>query len=1156
MAEKSPISKREEEILKFWKDNKIFEKSLDKPSPNGNFVFYDGPPFATGLPHYGHILAGTLKDVVPRYQTMRGKYVRRVWGWDTHGLPIESLIQKELGVETKKDIEELGIEKFNEAAKASVFRYDEEWRKTVPRTGRWVDMDNQYTTMDSDFTESVWWGFKELHKKGLVYESFKTMHVSPLLETTLSNFEVNQGYKDITDISVYVKFELVDEPGVFLLAWTTTPWTLPGNVALAVGEDIKYVKAKIEDSILYVAKELAPKVFKDKEYEIVGEVSGKDLVGKSYKPVFDYYSKDTALENHDNGWKIYGADFVTTEDGTGIVHIAPAFGEDDLNIGKETNLPFIQHVNIDGTIKPEVTDLAGRQAKPKATESEPNKHQETDIEIIKLLAGKGTLFAKEKIIHSYPHCWRTDAPLLNYAMSSWFIKVTDLKNKLISENKKVSWVPKDIKEGRFGKWLLNARDWAISRNRYWGTSIPIWRSEDGTEIDVIGSFDELQEKAPEKISSVYFMRHGYSEKNENHVYDSSLDSYGLLKEGVDQAKSAAKQLKKEGGVDVVISSPVRRCRETAEIVAKKLGIEIEVDDRLAEVNSGKWEGTSFDDDVFAQERQNYYDKSPEEHYVAKRGETGESWQDVGLRGREAVKDALKKYPGKKILFVTHAGTWGFTIKELGNKNIVEMNKLKDYLEYAAPHKVFIDTKRSSILDLHRPFIDEITYEKNGKQMKRIEEVFDGWVDSGSMPFAQVHYPFENKKEFEKRDSKLFPADFIAEGLDQTRGWFYTLLVLGVGLFKKSPYKNVIVNGLILAEDGKKMSKSLNNYPDVGEMLDKYGADAMRFYMLNSPVVKSEPFAFSEKGVDEVVKKISAKINNVYSLYEMYTEDGIENADTDKHVLDRWIVARARQLSREVTLGLEGYELDKATRPFLEFVDDFSTWYIRRSRDRFKSSDSIDRARALRTTQYVLRKTSKLLAPFMPFLAEDMYMRLKTEEMKESVHLEEWPSCGDRDLSSDDKNILEQMRLVRESVSLGLELRAKSGIKVRQPLQSLTITEKFSEELNSLIKDEVNVKEITVGESLDLNTEITPMLQKEGDMRELVRGIQGMRKDGGLNPEDEITLVVETDKKEFIEEFKKEIETPTNIKSFEFSNNHSGENKRFELSSGTFTLSIK
>ncbi len=444
MAEKSERAQREEKILQFWKDNKIFEKSLEKKSPKGEFVFYDGPPFATGLPHYGHILPGTIKDVIPRYKTMRGYHVSRRWGWDCHGLPIENLIEKELGLETKKDIEKFGIAEFNERARASVLRFEKDWKEIIPRTGRWIDMDDAYKTMDSSYTESVWWSFKNLYDKGLIYQSFKSMHLCPHCETTLSNFEVNQGYKDITDISVYVKFELVDEPGTYLLAWTTTPWTLPGNVALAIKSDAIYVKVKKDNGKFILLKSLAEKVLKD-GYEIVEEISGNKLVSKKYKTLFDYYNKEG---------QVYEADFVSEEEGTGIIHIAPGFGEDDYNLSIKNKLPFIQHVSVDGRFKPEVIDFAGEKVKPK------DDHQATDIKIIKYLAGKDLLFAKEKIVHSYPHCWRCDTPLLNYAAYSWFLRVTDIKDKIIKNNKKVGWVPEDIRDGRFGKWLEGAGEGA------------------------------------------------------------------------------------------------------------------------------------------------------------------------------------------------------------------------------------------------------------------------------------------------------------------------------------------------------------------------------------------------------------------------------------------------------------------------------------------------------------------------------------------------------------------------------------------------------------------------------------------------------------------------------------------------------------------------
>jgi len=1104
-VQKSKIARREEEILKFWQDQKIFEKTLEKKSPGGNFVFYDGPPFATGLPHYGHILAGTMKDVIPRYKTMRGQHVRRVWGWDCHGLPIESLIQKELGVATKKEIEELGVEKFNEAARSSVFRYDKEWKKIVPRTGRFVDMDRAYTTMDQSYTESVWWGFKEMYKKGLVYEDFKSIHISPLLETPLSNFEVSQNYKDIEDISVYAKFELEDEPGTFLLAWTTTPWTLFGNAALAVGEDIDYVKAKKDGDIYIVAKVLTEKVLKE-NYEIVQELKGKELVGKKYKPVFEHYSKNKILENHANGWKIYGADFVSTEDGTGIVHVAPAFGEDDLNLGKENNLPFIQHVNIDGTIKEEVAELAGRQAKPKATDEEPKKHQETDIEVLKMLAYSGKLFAKEKYLHSYPHCWRTDAPLLNYAMSSWFIRVTEIKNKMISENKKVNWIPADIKEGRFGKWLEGARDWAVSRNRYWGTPIPIWKSEDGKDVEVIGSIEELQKKVPEKIIDAYIMRHAESEKNVLGIYDDELNRYGLTAKGQKQARKAAQDLKNK--IDLIVTSPIRRAKETAEIISKELGVDLSIAEELTEVDSGSWDGKK--EEEVKEIRKKDAGISEETSYTMSRGETGESWKQIEERGYVFVSKTIKENPNKRVLFVTHGGVLIYVLRAMRRLSFDQTKNLfsdKKVYDFAKPNNLKVDLGTLREFDFHRPYIDKITWQnKDGKLMKRIPDVFDTWMDSGSMPFASVHYPFENKQEFEKNNSTLFPADFIAEGQDQTRGWFYVLSVLNNGLFNKVPYRNVIVNGLALAEDGKKMSKRLKNYPPIKYVLDKYGADAMRFYMLSSPIVRAEDLNFSEKGVDEVVKKLILRLKNVESFFNMYRLKEIPSTKPEVvHILDKWILSRLEEVKESVTNALDKYELDRAVRPFNDFVDDLSTWYLRRSRDRIKNGDT----KALDTLGYVLRETAKLLAPVMPFLAEDLYLSLKSRGYKESVHLENWPKGKGfwQKLFSSRSPILEEMTEIRKVISEALEERARKGVKVRQPLQKLILNKKYSEEFLELIKDEVNVKEVVVAENIGLDFEITPELKSEGIARDIVRFIQDLRKKADLKPEDEVQVFV-------------------------------------------------
>ncbi|HMP67527.1 MAG TPA: class I tRNA ligase family protein [Candidatus Paceibacterota bacterium] len=1183
---KSDFAKKEEQVLDFWQKSKIFEKSLLKPSPKGEYVFFDGPPFATGLPHYGHILAGTIKDVIPRYQTMRGYHVPRRWGWDCHGLPIENLIQEENNLKTKQDIENFGIKNFSKAAKNCVFRYDSEWRQIIPRTGRFVDMNNQYTTMDPSFMESVWWAFSTLHKKGLVYEGFRSMHISPLLETPLSNFEVNQNYKDITDISVFAKFKMLDKQGdiargdsgeTFLIAWTTTPWTLFGNVALAVGENIEYVKVKIinenndkkidqktvENSSekIILAKDRLQSILKDKKYEIIETFSGADLVGKKYEPIFDNYSKNSKLENHENGWKIYSADFVTTEDGSGIVHIAPAFGEDDLNLGKKHNLPFVQHVNIDGTIKKDISELSGHQAKPKATKENPNAHQETDILVLKMLAGKSRLFAKEKFVHSYPHCPRTDAPLLNYALSSWFVRVTDYNKKMVSLNKGVKWVPQNIGEKRFGNWLENIKDWGVSRSRYWGTPLPIWKSKDGSQVDVLGSVDDIKNRT--KSTNKYFvMRHGEAEHNINKVLNSdNSHPANLTENGKRQIDEVISKIKSEK-IDLIICSPLIRTRDTAKIISEKIGMssdKIIEDKRLREIQSGILNNKSD------QEFDNFF--SSENDFLTKRpANGGENLLDVKKRMGDFIYDIDKKYSDKTILIISHDWPlWMLQSVSLGldNKNIFKIAN-KDFLfietgEFRHFDFAPIPHNDEYVLDLHRPYIDEITYEKDGKLMTRIPEVFDTWFDSGSMPYAVPHYPFEKNSSKKMNPgngifgffgkNRKFPADFIAEGLDQTRGWFYTLLALNTALFGKSPYKNVVVNGLVLAEDGQKMSKRLKNYPEPSSLFNKYGADSMRYYMLSSAIVEAEPLSFSEKGVDEIYKKIIARLLNVLSFYEMYNETdesfrspkSSESPRSPNH-LDRWIIARLNQVLEQTTDGMEKYELNTACRPFFDFVDDLSTWYIRRSRDRFKSSDESDRNFAIATTKHVLNEFSKIIAPFMPFTAEMIYQKINNFDFsnsEKSVHLENWPK-----LQKIDENLIMQMSEVREFVSLALLARDKIGIKIRQPLQTLKINadqNKFDSGLIFLIKDEVNVKEVICDENLAdekvyLDPNISDELKQEGIVRELNRFIQSIRKNKKLLPNDKIVLNIETDShgQNFIQKYEEEISESVRAEKITFS----------------------
>jgi isoleucyl-tRNA synthetase len=1134
---KSKNAEKEEELLKFWQDNKIFEKTLTKDSPKGEYVFYDGPPFATGLPHFGHILAGTMKDFVGRYKTMRGYHVPRRWGWDCHGLPVENIVQDEIGLKSKKDIEDFGLEKFNDAARSKVFTYVDDWKKIVPRMGRFVDMENDYKTLNPSYTESVWWAFKKLQDKGLIYEGFKSMHLCPHCGTTLSNFEVGQGYKDITDISVTAKFELVDEPGTFFLAWTTTPWTLPGNVALAINSEIDYVKIKIGEEKFILAESRLSAI--KEQYEIVEKFSGEKIVGKSYKPLFDYYNNDK-LKNKENGFKVYSAGFVTTEDGTGIVHIAPAFGEDDMNLGKEKKLPFIQHVNMAGEFTPEVTDFAGQKVKPK------DDHQKADIEVIKFLAGKNSLYAKEKFTHSYPHCWRCDTPLLNYATGSWFVEVTKIKDELVAENNKIGWVPKEIGEGRFGKWIENVRDWSISRSRFWGAPLPVWRCEKCKENHFVGSVEDIK-KQTTRNNNFLVVRHGEAESNVLGILSSNPKvNHSLTQNGRDQAVETGEKLK-DSKVDIIYCSPFVRTKETAELIAKQIGYpqdKIVFDERLHEIYVGVLDGKpDAEYQAFFESRGAKFWKTPE---------GGENYTTVKNRMTDFLYDINSKNEGKNILIVSHntpiwlmfGGASGMTPEQLmamreNGKPFIYNAEVKE-LEFAAiPHN------RNYELDLHRPFIDELILPcKCGGEMKRIPEVFDCWFESGSMPFAQSHYPFENLDKFNPEKGIGFPADFIAEGVDQTRGWFYSMLVLSVALFGQSSYKHVVVNGIVLAEDGQKMSKRLKNYTDPMELVDKFSADALRYYLLSSSVMKAEDLKFSNEGVDEVVKKVIMRLQNVYSFYEMYGgKDLKDKFGISENVLDKWILARLKETATQMTKSTEKYELDRATWPIADFIEDLSTWYLRRSRDRFKSENISDRNFAINTTKEIILNVSKLIAPSMPFLAEDLYKKVGGE--KESVHLESWPEGFVGELTKEEVETIENMKDVRNAVSLGLESRAKSGIKVRQPLAKIQIQSeklKGKQEYLDLIKDEVNVKEVitdkSVSELVVLDINITPDLKDEGDIRDFIRSIQEERKNRKLNPNDLIGLTIDTNDigKSLVEKFKGEIIRVTNVKDISFGQN--------------------
>ena len=902
----------EQQLVQQWQQDRIFERSVQERPEDNQYVFYDGPPFATGLPHYGHILASTLKDVMPRYATMRGYRVERRWGWDCHGLPIENLIEKELGLKTKQDIEAIGVAKFNDACRNNVLKYANEWQAIIHRLGRWVDMEQDYKTMDTTYSESIWWAFKELHSKGLIYEGKKSMHLCPRCETTLSNFEVTQGYKDVTDQTATAAFKLVDED-LFLLAWTTTPWTLPGNVAIAVGAAIEYavVQADVQDTgtrRYVVAKELVAKVFEDIEHSVESTMLGSELAGKFYEPLFPYFTS----EANEHTFQVLAAEFVTTEEGTGMVHIAGGYGQDDYDLVMAHDLPLIQHVGTDGKFVEAVTDFAGQRVKPLGNP------KETDQKIVQYLRDNQRLFEEHTFLHSYPHCWRCDTPLLNYASSSWFVQVTALKDHMLEHNATVNWTPHHIKDGRFGKWLEGARDWAISRDRYWGAPIPVWQAEDG-DIIVVGSLAELEQ----------------------------------------------------------------------------------------------------------------------------------------LSGQ-------------------------------------------------------------ALTDVHKEFVDEVTFEQDGKTYTRVPQVLDCWFESGSMPYAQQHYPFENEAKF----NSTFPANFIAEGLDQTRGWFYTLMVLSTALFDKPAFQNVIVNGLVLASDGKKMSKRLKNYPEPGAVMNKYGADALRFYLMSSPVVNGADLKFSEQGVDKVMKRLMLTLWNVFSFYQMFADEGSEAAAIDSqngttanvpNIMDTWVLAYMQDVTKRVTKAMEGYQLQVATRTLEEAVQEVSTWYIRRSRDRFKGTQD-ERVAAVAALQQVLLTLVKLLAPFTPFVAERIYLDIKgVDNQADSVHLETWPQVVE---SLENAELLEQMQVMRQQVEQLLAMREAASIKVRQPLASVTVPAdlKLSDDLKQVLAEEVNVKTVLDGKALALDTTITPELAQEGMFRELVRAINNLRKQQGLTIHDTTIIVYHTESK--------------------------------------------
>ncbi len=1212
------FSQEENKIIKFWEENKIFEKSIEQRKNAPDFVFYEGPPTANGKPGIHHVLARVFKDIICRYKTMKGSRVLRKAGWDTHGLPVELEIEKKLGLKTKKEIEKYGIDKFNEQCRQSVWQYVADWKNLTRRIGYWLDMEKPYITYDPFYIESVWWIIKQIFQKGLLYQDYKVVPYCSRCGTVLSSHEVAQGYQKVEETTIYVKFKAKGEnlKNTYFLVWTTTPWTLPGNVAIAINKNFTYCKVKnqnAEEKIEYliVAKERLAALAGN--YEIVEEIGGKDLLGLQYQPLFDFYSPE---KENDRAYEILDADFVSSEDGTGLVHIAPAFGEEDMGLVKMQNaksktqkkpeFPILLTVDEEGKFKPEIKRWAGIFVK------------KADPLIIEYLKKEGIIFRSERYEHDYPFCWRCKTPLLYYAKPSWYIETTRVQQKMIENNQKINWIPAHIKEGRFGEWLKDLKDWAFSRERYWGTPLPVWQCQTGKpktknpkfqtnpklkiqnpkkcdHIEVIGSREDLK-KQKFSTNNYFLLRHGESIPNikEFHCSWPEPKDGPLTMNGRKQIEKLIPKIKK-GKIDLIFSSDILRAKQTAEIISLAVNVKIEYDKRLREIDFGNLNGKDLS------EAREYFDpesQSSEEEIIFKKFYDGfpggEKYSQAMARMREFIKEVERKYENKNILIISHDAPISLLFYSMNGYDFLGGVEQRKKISFKTGEMRGLIYKNFSYnqkgeLDFHRPYVDEVKFycPKCGGSMERVPEVIDCWFDSGAMPFAQAHFPFACDQARASRfkiqslkQPKLFPADYIAEAVDQTRGWFYTLLAISTLLDFPAPYKNVISLGHVLDEKGEKMSKSLGNMVDPWQIAEKYGADALRwyFYTINQP---GDPKFFSEKDFSDSLRRFIIIFWNCCSFWETYKISSVRPqiskfksrgadllAGKRNHILDQWILSKFNHLILGAGKELDDYNIARAARLIEEFViNDLSLWYIRRSRKRFQQPESErDFKSALTTLQSILLDLSKITAPFIPFLSERIYAKVVGHS---SVHLENWPKADKKMIL---KDLERKMAAARDIVKIGLRMRESAGIKVRQPLKTILIEEKKDSAIGGkflkIVKEELNVKnakltdkiekEINPGErskwivdqenstKIALKIEIDETLKNEGILRDFIRIVQGMRKKAGYTPDDRANLYFFTDEgiKKIITENRSSIARQARMKLIDFFDGKSEENYDF------------